>query len=212
MLLQNGDFEGLINRLSSARNPSKFLQSLVYDPDEEIKWRAIKAVGLVSRKIADDDIEKLRDIIRRLLWLMNDESGGLGWHSPELIGEILVNVPVLIKEYAQLLVSFFKEEPFEKGSHLAVYRVASVDPKPYVDKTDQLMKSLNKPDKHIQAYTLLALGKIDPTQVKRVEKDFNYDTEKIELFNFETGHMESIDLAQIVTKILDNDKSSIDAA
>lgn len=41
-LLKSGDFDSLIDRLSSVRSPFRILQSLVYDQDEEIKWRAIK--------------------------------------------------------------------------------------------------------------------------------------------------------------------------
>ena len=77
---------------------------------------------------------------------MNDESGGLGWHAPELIGEILVNVPDLIPEYANVLMSFLHEEPFERGTHCAVYRAASVEPKPFTERASELLDSLKDPD------------------------------------------------------------------
>ena len=77
---------------------------------------------------------------------MNDESGGPGWFVPEMIGRILMNVIMLIREYTQLLMAFLKEKPFKRGSHLEIYRVASVIPKPFVDRVNELTESLNQPD------------------------------------------------------------------
>ena len=51
--------------------------------------------GLPSRledvvsRLADSDMEAARVIMRRLMWNLNDESGGIGWGSPEAMGEIL---------------------------------------------------------------------------------------------------------------------------
>jgi hypothetical protein len=211
-LLIQRDLDGILHWANTTRNPQRVLFSLVYDANELVKWRAIEATGKVAVILAKKGYEKIRNLIRQQLWLMNDESGGLGWHSPEIIGEILVNVPPLIYEYGQLLMAFFKEEPFERGSHLAVYRVASINPKLYAYKTKDLIASLNQPDKYIQAYTILALGEIDSGQVKKVEKSFSNDTEKIQIYDFKTGQLVSTDLKRIVEKVLDGSEASIDAA
>lgn len=211
-LLMKRDLDGILNWADNIRNPQRVLFSLVYDADELVKWRAIEAVGKVAAIWAKNDYEKIRNFIRQQLWLMNDESGGLGWHSPEIIGEVLVNVPQLINEYGQLLMAFLKEEPFERGSHLAVYRVASVNPKLFIDRAKELTESLDQPDNYIRAYTILALGEIDPVQVKKVEEKFSAEAEKIRIFDFNTGQMETTDLKQIIKKVLDRNKTSIDAA
>jgi len=83
-LLRERDYDNLQKWAKNMRNPQRTLLSLAYDTDELIRWRAIEAIGKVAQIQAESDIEKVRDLIRRLLWLMNDESGGLGWHSPEI--------------------------------------------------------------------------------------------------------------------------------
>ena len=210
-LLIKRDLEEIRNWADNNRNPQRVLLSLAYDTEELVMWRAVEAVGRVAAMWAKNNLKKIRNLIRQQLWLMNDESGGLGWHSPEIIGEILVNVPGLINEYAPLFLSYLDEEPFERGSHLAVYRVASVDPKPFAGRVDELAKSLNRSDKYICAYTLLALGEIDLSRLKKAGERFGTDTEKIRIYNFETGLMETTDLSKVVGKLLDKEKTSINA-
>ncbi|MEA3417440.1 MAG: hypothetical protein U9R02_15080 [Thermodesulfobacteriota bacterium] len=46
-------------------------------------------MGVVVSNLADHDMESARVIMRRLIWNLNDESGGIGWGSPEAMGEIM---------------------------------------------------------------------------------------------------------------------------
>ena len=87
-ILADRDFNAVAAWADSVRSPQRVLFSLALDADELIAWRAIEAIGKMAAIQAESDLEKIRDSVRRLLWLMNDESGGLGWRSPEMIGEI----------------------------------------------------------------------------------------------------------------------------
>ena len=55
-------------------------------------------------------LEKTRNIVRRLMWNLNDESGGIGWGSVEAMGEILAVNEALALEYAPLLLSYGRED------------------------------------------------------------------------------------------------------
>jgi len=211
-LLIQRDFDKIRDWAENIRNPQRALLSLAFDSDELIRWRAIETIGKVTALWAKNDLKKIRNLIRQQLWQMNDESGGLVWHAPEIIGEILVNVPELVDEFAPLFFAYLDEEPFERGSHLAVYRVASIDPRPFVDWVKKLTASLDRPDKYIRAYALLALGEIDPSQVKKVKTKYDTETEEIRIFNFTTGEPDIINLQQIVRQVLERNKTSIDAA
>jgi len=74
--------------------------------DELLRWRAVTAAGAVISKMADTQIEDARVMMRRLMWTLNDESGGIGWGSPEAMGEAMARSPRLTKEYANILVSY----------------------------------------------------------------------------------------------------------
>lgn len=81
-----------------------------FDRDEITRWRAVCAAGRVVGGLAESDIESARDLIRRLIWNLNDESGGIGWGSPEAMGESLARQPLLATEYASIFVSYLLED------------------------------------------------------------------------------------------------------
>jgi DNA-binding GntR family transcriptional regulator len=58
------------------------LFAFFYSGDDTIRWRAISAMGMVVSRLADRDMEAARVVMRRLMWNLNDESGGIGWGSP----------------------------------------------------------------------------------------------------------------------------------
>jgi hypothetical protein len=187
--LQRRDDEALLSWAGSVRNPQRILMSLTFDGDELIRWRAIEALGRVAAFQAQQSIERVRDHIRRLLWLMNDESGGLGWHAPEIIGEILVNVPELIPAYGSLLPSYLREEPFERGTHFAVQRVAHLDPTPFRDSVPELTRSLEDPDPATRAYAALALHAILGAAAEQVTRRAATDRTSFSSYDFETGQL-----------------------
>ena len=82
------------------------LFSFLYSQNETIKWHAVTAMGFLVRDLARGDMEKARNVMRRLMWNLNDESGGIGWGSPEAMGEILARHEGLSREYVPMLLSY----------------------------------------------------------------------------------------------------------
>jgi hypothetical protein len=77
-----------------------------YAGDELLRFRSITAMGLLGKRLADGRMENARDVMRRLMWNLNDESGGIGWGSAEAMGEILGQSPDLAAEFDSILFSF----------------------------------------------------------------------------------------------------------
>ena len=88
------------------------LISCLFRTEERVKWHAVTALGQVMNELAGRDIEAARGIMRRLLWSMNEESGGIGWGIPEAMGEIMAVNPRLAREYVNMLVSYMREENY----------------------------------------------------------------------------------------------------
>lgn len=211
-LLANRDNEELLRWASSVRNPLRVLISLTYDEDELARWRAIEAVGLVAVLQRTSDLEKIRDIIRRMMWLMNDESGGLGWHSPEMVGEILVNVPELIPEYAGLLPAYFHEEPFERGTWSAVSRVAAINSEIFREFTEEIETALTDPDPYIRCYVALILEKVCGLKCREAVIRLVGDHQTLALYDFQTGQLRGVTVEQIAIEIRDRLDASEKAA
>ncbi len=124
-----------------------------------MRGRAIEAVGRVAAVRARRDLEPAREIVRRALWLMNDESGGVLWAGPELIGAVLANVPGVRREFLDVLASFLEEEPFRAGTRWALWRVALASPGEVAAAAgDALAPSLADPDPRVRGHAALALA------------------------------------------------------
>jgi len=110
-LLRNEEFEKSLEEicLIPVRRVVNPLFSFFYHTDELVKWRAVTAMGVVVARLAHEDFESARIVMRRLMWNLNDESGGIGWGSPEAMGEIMARHDRLAKEYACILVSYINE-------------------------------------------------------------------------------------------------------
>lgn len=110
-LLKNEEFEKSLKEICHipVRRVVNPLLSFFYHTDELVKWRAVTAMGIVVARLAHEDFESACIVMRRLMWNLNDESGGIGWGSPEAMGEIMARHERLAKEYACIMVSYINE-------------------------------------------------------------------------------------------------------
>ena len=111
-LLNRGEPDRALEEISRlpCRQVVNPLFSFLQSGNEKLKWGAVKAMGVVVSQLADRDLEAARVMMRRLMWNLNDESGGMGWGSPEAMGEILATHSGLAHEYAHILLSYARED------------------------------------------------------------------------------------------------------
>ena len=86
------------------------LFSAICREDPVVRWHAITCLGDAVGRIAADDLEAARIVMRRFLWSLNDESGGIGWGAPEAMAECMCRDVRLADEYAHMLVSYMRED------------------------------------------------------------------------------------------------------
>ena len=79
-------------------------------PDEAVREQAVKAIGQVVARLADRDLEAARIIMRRFMWMLNEESGGIGWGVPQAMAEVMAQVPALARGYLTVFLSYIWEE------------------------------------------------------------------------------------------------------
>lgn len=111
-LLDADDFEQSLVELVKmpGRQVINPLFSFLLNDDEKIRWRAVTAMGAVIEALADTNMEAARIIMRRLMWSLNDESGGIGWGAPEVMAEAMVRHEALAGEYLPVFCSYVDEE------------------------------------------------------------------------------------------------------
>lgn len=89
------------------------LLSLRLSPREEIRWRAVAAFGEVVPAMAERDYDAARKVMGRFMWMMNEESGNIGWGIPEAMGEIMARHDGLAEDYHKKLSSFIQRPECE---------------------------------------------------------------------------------------------------
>lgn len=111
-LLSQDDFDTALDELRGlpGRRVINPLFSFLCHTEQKIKWRAVTAMGVVAANLAEKDMEPGRVIMRRLMWMLNDESGGIGWGAPEAMAEIMACHEGLAGEYVHILISYMREE------------------------------------------------------------------------------------------------------
>lgn len=111
-LLSHRDLASILQELRQlpAKDTVNVLFSAICREDPHIRWRAISCMGDAVARLAREEMEEARIIMRRLLWSLNDESGGIGWGAPECMAEIMCGHAGLAAEYVHMLISYMREE------------------------------------------------------------------------------------------------------
>lgn len=114
ILLQEDDLDLILNEIRAfpSKNVISPLMSFLYQADEKVKWYSVTVMGQVMRDLAAANKEEARLVMRRILWNLNEESGGIGWGMPEALGEIMAETDWLAEEYSNMLVSYMREENY----------------------------------------------------------------------------------------------------
>jgi hypothetical protein len=135
------------------------LFSCLYSSNDKVRYGAVASFGQVMARLADKDMEKARVVMRRFMWMLNDESGGIGWGVPEAFAECLTCHAGLAKEYSHVLVSFMREdgfylelEPLQRGLMWGIGRLAESRPEMLTKNNagHHLVQYLDSPDATVQ--------------------------------------------------------------
>ncbi|MCU0559618.1 MAG: HEAT repeat domain-containing protein [Desulfobacterales bacterium] len=107
-LLRSENFSNALERILElpARRAVSPLFSLFCDRSALLRWRAVTAMGAVVGALAEREPESARVVMRRFMWNLNEESGGIGWGCPEAMGESMARSALLADEFGCILASY----------------------------------------------------------------------------------------------------------
>jgi hypothetical protein len=116
-LLEERDLDQIAELGADRRRVLGLLIAMTFDRDPLVGWRAVEALGAAAKRIAGDDPDAVRELLRRLYWLMSEESGGICWRAPEAMAEIIRRRPDLGADYVPIVVSLLTEMAEEDLAH-----------------------------------------------------------------------------------------------
>lgn len=192
-LLGQAEHDAVITSLAEYP-PKKLLNPLfsgICSASEKTKWNAVSALGITVARIADQDMEAARIVMRRFMWSLNDESGGIGWGTPEAMAECLACHEGLAREYTKILVSFMREDGFylelpilQRGLMWGLGRLARVRPELLHEwrASRYLLAYLDSEDPVVRALAARVLGRLLAVEAAAKIKPLSADTTEFSLY------------------------------
>jgi len=194
--LSNGNYDTILE--IGTRYTGQVIAALIntlYSMDELLRWRAVECLGLLTKQISITEPERAREIIRRLLWALNDESGGSGWASPEAVGEVIRNRPDIYNEFVSILVSFREDPSLIRGIIWALGRIGEVKPAlvdDYIPLLHDLLGVSETQQRGLALWALLKIKAAIPADKKELlKKDYS------EFQAYENKHLIKYKIAEL---------------
>lgn len=191
------DFESFAKEAAGGRNTFGPLFSFLSDPDTLMRRRAAEAMG---RTAAVCGAERAREAVRRLLWMMNDESSNYAPNAPDALGEILLNRPELMDEIAPILHSFADTPPFEAGVMRAARRLAALPPAPPMEI---FLNAAASPVAEVRAAAAAALAAFAPTGAREAAAKLLEDESPVEWYDYKSGEITLTTVARLARRPAD---------
>ena len=207
-LLERGELEEIATLAESKTRVLGSLVSLTFETNPLIRWRAIDAMGAVTRRIVDEDPDTIRELLRRLFWLICEESGGICWHAPEAMAEVVCQKPELFSEYVPITMMLLLEmadedlEHFRFGILWAIGRMGPLTRKDIPDVLAQIIDALDNEDPQVRGVAVWCLDKVGRAELLADREDLLDDQGVVDLY--EDGKLMSATISDLTKNALSN--------
>jgi hypothetical protein len=173
-----------------ARKVVNPLFSFLCSLDELVKWRAVSAMGAVVSNLFKTNPESARVIMRRFIWQLNDESGGIGWGCPEAMGDTLASSKRLADEYGGILISYIRpdgnyleHEILQRGALWAVGRLAHSRADLLSGCARLLLPYMQSNDAALRGLSVWAAGPLADDAIIALLKRLSTDKSRLSLYH-----------------------------
>ncbi|NIP78628.1 MAG: hypothetical protein GWM90_05250 [Gemmatimonadetes bacterium] len=139
------------------------LISLTYDAEPLIAWRAVEAAGLAAARVGARDPRAVRRYLRRLFWLITEESGGICWYAPQAMAEIARTDPHH-EDFVPIIMNLINEmadedlDHFRPGILWAIGRLGPLAGENIDDVLASLDAALSHPEAQVRGLAAWAMG------------------------------------------------------
>jgi len=169
-LLLDLAWDDIVRMALADRRVVRALFRLLYDGDDFVHWLAIEAIGRVGGALAAVNPETVRELVRRLLWNLNDENGCTPWGSAGAVGAIAANRPDLFGGYMSILYPFHEDASLGPEIIWSVAAVGQNQPELVGEYIPFLLEALGSEQPQIRGYAAWALGIL---QVQEAEQQLS---------------------------------------
>lgn len=203
-LLHQGDLEQIGELAVRKRRVLGLLVSLTFDPHEQIAWRAVEAMGLAADRVAEDDPDFVRGHLRKLYWLLSEESGGVCWRAPEAMAEIVRRRPEMFADYVPIVVSLIVSmaeedlDHFRPGTLWAIGRLGPVAGDHLQGVLPAVTAALDHREPQVRGMAVWCLGQVGHGEVPADRPDLSQDDGPVVLY--EHRHLNRTRVCELIRR------------
>jgi len=163
-------------------------------------------MGVAADRIAQRSPQYVLNHLRRLYWLITEESGGICWRSPEAMAEIIRYRPKLLADYVPivvfLIVNLAEEdlEHFRPGVLWAIGRLGTVAGDHVPAVLSQIIAALDHADPQVRGMAVWCLGQVGQTKPLAARFDLLSDDGPVDLY--EDGTLNRTSVCRLVRQAL----------
>ena len=205
-LLDQGHLEQIAEMALRRKRVLGILVSLTFDPQPRIGWRAVEAMGAAADRIAQHDPEYVRNHLRRLHWLLSEESGGVCWRAPEAMAEIVRRRPELFADYLPIVISLILNladedlDHFRAGTLWAIGRLGALAGDHLRAVHQAITSALDDTDPQVRGIAVWCLGQIGQARFLATRPDLLSDRRPVDLY--ENGQLNRTSVCCLVRRSL----------
>lgn len=205
-LLDRGDLGAIAEMAVRHKRVLAVLLSLTFDPEAQIGWRAVEAMGPAAAGIAGRDPQCVRSHLRRLHWLLSEESGGVCWRAPEAMAEIVRQRPDLFADYVPIIIHLILNlahedlDHFRAGMLWAVGRLGTLAGDHFRAVRGAIAAALDGTDPQVRGMAVWCLGQIGQARLLAARSDLLADRRPVDLY--EDGQLQRTTVRDLVRRAL----------
>jgi hypothetical protein len=178
--LGGAEFQKIVEAALERGRTISTLVTFTYDEDPLVRWRALDALGRCAARLCESRTEMLKNLLRRLFWLMSDESGAVAWHAPEAIGEIVRSDPPKFADFIPMTVALLDLDPedrppFLPGVLYALGRIGGTAPDAVKEGLPGIVEVLSDTDTQARAMAVWCLGQLRERAVLLEHAELEHD-------------------------------------
>lgn len=211
-LLAEGKLEEVARLTEEGEPVLGNLMALTFHSDLSIAWRAVEAMGLAIQRLSRLNPAQALEHVRRLFWLITEESGGIFWRSPECLAECSAQNPVFLRDFIPIafhLVETLEPEDlehFRPGALWAVGRLADLADQEHVAGVLPLVEeALGEKNPQARGMAVWALGRLGREDVLQKHQDLTQDTGPVHLYR--DRQVESTTVGDLTRQVLEGESS-----
>ncbi|NJB69291.1 HEAT repeat protein [Desulfobaculum xiamenense] len=187
------------------------LFSLLLAPREDVRWRAVTLLGATVARMATQDMEAARVVMRRFMWHMNEESGNVGWGIPESMAETMARHEGLAREFHRKLASYVQcldclgddnymdHPPLRRAVYWGLGRLAQVRPELVRHALPDLLKALiSENDPASRGFICWTIGLVGEPEHAAALESLLRDASPVDLFR--DGELEHTTLGALAAE------------